>query len=346
MFTRTRSRRTVAMTSMALAAALLLAGGFGAAASAIPRTLPATSGGIRVAHVIDLHHRFARSGTELDIPLAEAPNGAVFYATGSVVNIVEGDDAPVVAEHAASKVRALAANATYLYVQTSTAITEYARSTGTATASWPVRLAHGESAALFATGGVVWAVTYPSTGAGPRSETALREIHHGTTPKLIKTPFATQQEVIDHHGDIYLDSAAGYLYRVNPRGHVLRSSSHRFGDVAIDYVDHRLLAATLRNVRRDLTISPSTLRVVNSRPGHFADFYNLVDTTLGVLQLRQNCGPGSPCSAVRVFRVTLPYHRTGQVRAPYGYALLGPDPVVVIVSPNGSELLRLAASSG
>src|SRR5580700_4130196 len=58
---------------------------------------------------------------------AEAPNGAVFFSRGSVVYVVEGNRAPVIALHAGGTVLALAANDSDLFVETGLRLTEYSR---------------------------------------------------------------------------------------------------------------------------------------------------------------------------------------------------------------------------
>jgi len=106
------------------------AAGGTSAASAKPK--PSASAGLRVSADIDLG---ALSSTAQPVA-AEAPNGAVFYADGTVVMVVEGDKAPSTAEHAGAKVLGLGASATTLYIVTQRGLTGYSRSTGNQTGHW------------------------------------------------------------------------------------------------------------------------------------------------------------------------------------------------------------------
>ncbi len=69
---------------------------------------------------------------------AEAPDGTVFFAAGSVVMVVGGDAAPAVAEQPGATVLGLGAGTSVLYVVTPQALLAYSRSTGGQTGRWPL----------------------------------------------------------------------------------------------------------------------------------------------------------------------------------------------------------------
>jgi hypothetical protein len=71
-----------------------------------------------------------------ELVAAEAPDGAVFYADGKVVMVVDGDGAPQAAEHPGAQVLGLGADSFTLYVVTPRALLVYSRSTGNQTGRW------------------------------------------------------------------------------------------------------------------------------------------------------------------------------------------------------------------
>jgi hypothetical protein len=68
--------------------------------------------------------------------VAEAPDGAVFYADGQVVMVDDGNGSPQVAEHAGAEVLAVGASASMLYVVTSQALIAYSRPGGGKVGRW------------------------------------------------------------------------------------------------------------------------------------------------------------------------------------------------------------------
>lgn len=67
---------------------------------------------------------------------AEGPDGAVFYAAGQVVMVVDGTSPPQAAEHPGAQVLGLGASSAALYVVTPKALLAYSRSTGNQTGHW------------------------------------------------------------------------------------------------------------------------------------------------------------------------------------------------------------------
>src|ERR1700729_1993130 len=129
-----QARALVAVVALALAGLAATAGGAVAAtrttATPAAPTAPATPAlhGTRIA-------LGATSGLYGNA-FAEAPNGAVFFSRGSVVYVVEGNRAPVIALHAGGTVLALAANDSDLFAETGLRVTEYSRSSGSQVRHW------------------------------------------------------------------------------------------------------------------------------------------------------------------------------------------------------------------
>src|SRR5580692_254497 len=129
-----QARALLAVVALALAVLAATAGGAVAATrtTATP-TAPATPAtaalhGTRIA-------LGATSGLYGNA-FTEAPNGAVFFSRGSVVYVVEGNRAPVIALHAGRTVLALGANDSDLFVETGLLVTEYNRATGGQLRHW------------------------------------------------------------------------------------------------------------------------------------------------------------------------------------------------------------------
>lgn len=171
---RPRSARLLAVAFAVLAAAGLAACGSpqhpaaGSSASLTPTaggsvspaasSSPAAPAGLKVSADISLGAAPAKGQPVF----AEAPDGTVFYAAGPVVMVVEGDNAPAVAEHTGATVLGLGASASTLYVVTAKDLIAYGRTSGNQTGRWALTGSPGTpTTAGVAAGddGTVWAWT-------------------------------------------------------------------------------------------------------------------------------------------------------------------------------------------
>jgi hypothetical protein len=126
--------------------------------------VPSIAGPLHIGTIIALNlHWSTFEGLQPDPVTAEAPDGAVYVSTGSVVYVIDGNAAPHVAVHAASRVLALAADATGVYVETGLAVTAYDRRSGDKVGTWDLPGASAPTAAgLLAEPGALWSWTEKS----------------------------------------------------------------------------------------------------------------------------------------------------------------------------------------
>ena len=87
---------------------------------------------LRVSANIDL----GAAPGQAKLVAAEGPDGAVFYADGQVVMVVDGNGPPQPAEHPGAQVLGLGASSATLYVVTPKALIAYGRSTGNQSGRW------------------------------------------------------------------------------------------------------------------------------------------------------------------------------------------------------------------
>ena len=71
-------------------------------------------------------------GSSFNYDFSEAPNGSVYYSSGSTVFVVHGTSKPVAVLHASGQVFAVAANRTELFVDVGRKVTGYKLSNGVA----------------------------------------------------------------------------------------------------------------------------------------------------------------------------------------------------------------------
>lgn len=105
----------------------------GASASGTkPASASPGASSLRVSADVDL----GASSAQAKLVAAEGPDGAVFYAAGQVVMVVDGTSPPQAAEHPGAQVLGLGASSATLYVVTPKALLAYSRSTGNQTGRW------------------------------------------------------------------------------------------------------------------------------------------------------------------------------------------------------------------
>jgi hypothetical protein len=213
--------RTAFVAAGAVAVAALGAGAAqvsaaGATSSSLPK--PPTTGPLHILANIPLGVRSPVGS--VSAPCAEAPDGAVFFANGSVVEVVESTGAPTVAEHVSGPVTALAASSTDLYVLVGSKVTDYNRSTGHAVQSWtlPSSIGKPTSAGLFARPGVVWIWTDAATDQSGFEYAAVSALTAGSKVRVVDTSADPRTLDSDANGFIYYVDEAGRLVRANPNG--------------------------------------------------------------------------------------------------------------------------------
>jgi hypothetical protein len=343
-------QRTVGrLIAIALAAgALLVAAGAGA-----PDVLASPASPAHPAHPASLHvtYRIALGNlgdTDAETPV-EAPDGAVFYARGTVVYVVDGHKAPVVAEHAGAAVLALAASDADLFVETGHVITEYSRSTGNPVRHWTVSPGHTPtSATLLVEGGVLWADTDWATDESGFEYATVYRI-------LLGSPTVHVVSDTAYPGDIAADATAlfyesqgtthAFVERVSPSG-ATRSSAAQSGlDAPLTVSGSRVVVLALHGTAdkeyadsyRTSTVARISSKLVDQ------DIRVLAGTKAGLLVLEEPCVQ-SGCAGARVATLNAATGvATGALVVAHAYGLLqGADPAALTVSGSAYTLVRLS----
>ncbi len=155
----------------------------------------------------------------------EAPDGAVFFANGNVVSVVDGNSAPAVALHASGKVLALAANAKDLFAEVGLTITEYSRSHGSAVRHWTVTSPFTPitAAGLILVGSTLWSWTDWSTDGSGFEFARLSRINITSSAVHIVDKAAYPAEMAANSGGLFYEDArgggdSGFLVHVTPGG--------------------------------------------------------------------------------------------------------------------------------
>jgi hypothetical protein len=202
---------------------------------------------------------------------AEAPNGAVFVATGSIVYVVEGNSAPVVAEHAGGQVLALAADSTDLFVETGLVVTDYSRSTGNEVTKWTLPgSGTPTSAGLLVGGPVLWAWTDFATDQSGFEYADLDRIVGQSVVAVDNHAYPGDLEMAADADGLYYEGLvnnanAGHLEFVTPSGtKTVSPDGIQFGS-PIALVGGTLVAEQPENEPGDdwSTWDPTTLKVLS-----------------------------------------------------------------------------------
>jgi hypothetical protein len=185
-------------------------------------------------------------GSSESLVVAEAPDGAIFFActssdctnsgsaqAASVVHVVERSGGPAVAEHVGGVVQAIAASSTDLFVATNTLITEYDRSNGQAVCHWSdpttvtpsgnaypaVDLAYGD--------GLLWALYGIGTDQSGYEPSILERIVPGSSgqPQVVSSDVGPNGVVVGASGAFYVDYTDNTIHAVASDGSAAGSSA-------------------------------------------------------------------------------------------------------------------------
>jgi hypothetical protein len=335
-----QARALLAATALALAG--LVATAAGAHATSRATATPALHG-TRIA-------LGATSGLYGDA-FAEAPNGAVFFSRGSVVYVVEGNRAPVIALHAGGTVLALAANDSDLFVENGLRLTEYSRGNGSQVRHWTLTslVASVTSAGLYVVGDTVWAWTDWATDGSGFEYAQVDRIHTASSAVHVVDKDAFPGDMSADGAGLYFETVHGVtddLAHANP---TTTAVQYRKAPVdaplalASGRVDLLAFGSSAADV---LSYNASTLALVSSRRVPEKD-RSIVGTGLGLLVLAQPCS-GFPCSSAAVGRLDPATGGTsGALPVPGAYQLLNGPAVIEAGDVHGTRadlfLVRLSS---
>jgi hypothetical protein len=316
------------MPAIALAVAGLVVAAPAARAAARTAAVPAVHG-----HTISL----GATSNVFGDPFTEAPNGAVFFARGSVVYVVEGDKAPAIALHAGHTVLALAANSTDLFVQTGLLVTEYSRTGGAQVQHWTLTspVTPVTSAGLYAVGGTIWSWTDWSTDESGFEYAKVSRIHTWSSAVHVVDTSAYPADMSADSAGLYFETehgVNGYLGHANPTTSTVQLRKAPIdGPLALadGRVDELVSGSSSENV---FSYNARTLALVSSKKVPDKDAA-IADTGLGLLVLAQGCD-GFPCTSATVGKLNVATGGTWDaLRTPGAYQLLtGPSAAVIEVS--------------
>jgi hypothetical protein len=281
----------------------------------------------------------------------EAPNGAVFFSRGAVVDVVEGTRAPVLALHAAGTVLALGANAADLFVLTGLRVTEYSRGNGAQVRHWTLTspVARITSGGLDVVGDTVWAWTDWATDGSGFQYAQVDRIHSGSAAVRVVDRSAFPGDMSADAAGLYFETVHGMtdeLARANPA-----TSSVQYHRAPVDAplalaagrVDLLVFGRSATDV---LSYNASTLALVSSKrvPGKDS---SIAGTGLGLLVLAEPC-TRFPCAAATVGRLDPATGGTsGALATPGAFQLLNGPAVIEASDVRGSRanlfLVRLSA---
>jgi hypothetical protein len=297
----------------------------------------AASAGLRVTGKVDL----GRLGSSFTYMLSEAPNGNVYYSRGSVVYVVKGDHAPVVALRASGPVLAVAANSSDLLVDVGSKVSAYALSNGRRLRTWtlPSRF-KVTSAGLYAVGNTVWAFTdWATDESGFEYANVDRFSVSSPAVHSVSANDAFPGDMAADSAGLYYEGIAGardYLFRALPSGSLSRhADSDIFAPLALAGGNVYLLAIHENqgfNTYLD-AFRGTTLRSVFSNRVSKSDT-DIAGTSTGLLLL----GAGKVS-----LLDTSNGHAGAALSVPGAVTLVpGPSAAVVTLSHSTTYLLRLA----
>ena len=322
---------SAAIPAIALAVAGLMAAAPGAQAAVRTPAAPAAPA---------LHGHRISLGTTSNVfgdAFTEAPNGAVFFSRGSVVYVVEGNQAPAIALHAGDPVLALAANSADLFVQTGLRVTEYSRSDGAHVRHWTLTspVTPVTSAGLYAVGSTVWSWTDWATDESGFEYATISRIHTSSPAVHVVDTSAYPADMSADSAGLYFETqhgVNGYLGHANPASSTVRLRKAPV-DAPLALAHGRVNELASGSTSEHLySYNASTLAFVSAKKVPEKDAA-IAGTGLGLLVLAQGCN-GFPCSAATVGQLNVSTGGTwGALPTPGGYQLLtGPSAAVIEVS--------------
>jgi hypothetical protein len=328
-----QARALLAAAALALAGLAATAGGAAAAARTAGTPAAPALHGTRIA--------LGATSRVDGNAFAEAPNGAVFFSRGSVVYVVEGNRAPVIALHAGGTVLALAANDSDLFVETGLRVTEYSRGNGSQVRHWTLTslVAPVTSAGLYAVGDTVWAWTDWATDGSGFEYAQVDRIRTSSAAVHVVDKDAFPGDMSADGTGLYFETVHGVTDDLGHANPTTPAVQYRKAPVdaplalAGGRVDLLAFGSSAADV---LSYNASTLALVSSKRVPEKD-RSIVGTGLGLLVLAQPCS-GFPCSSATVGRLEVATGGTsGSLSVPGAYQLLNGPAVIEASDVRGTR---------
>ena len=324
-------------------------------------TLPpvSTTGALQVGAPIALPFSADR------VTAAESPDGAVFAApqdptspSPSIAWVVDGNGPALIAEHVATGIAALAADATNFYAATYSNVFAYNRATGNQDGQWTTPTVHATNSSnddlvsLAAAGGSVFvSVTRGNTVSVYRIDPSS-----SAAPRLLVRGLS---DAIGSDGSVFYERADHALVALRPNGAtevgpMLADKPNGLGG-GVQYLD--VIAGGAVWVSEPAgqgldasytTYDAATLHTLGSYNGSVSS--TVVDSAAGALELASagsnaacpQASPSTPTSCV--FRITPQGAATDPAGVGAAVTLLGPGPAVIASDTTSGQfdLMRLS----
>ncbi|HWA66065.1 MAG TPA: hypothetical protein VG899_06830 [Mycobacteriales bacterium] len=278
--------------------------------------------------------------------IAEAPDGTVYYASGSSLYEVKDRGTPSDFADVTHQFFGLTVGGGAVVAQTVTDVTAYSPA-GSQLARWSVTGAAPVSDLVAGrakgTGLVVWVEAQSAAAKGP---SVMEELQVGKAPRVLASKAdSISNPVIDGAGDLFYVTTAGRIARVTPSGKTASTKAATFAESSLSYVDGLVLASVGDGAHIKYSeIDPSTLAIRKTALGSMYGAGQVLTTTIGDLAFLANCPDFGPCTSATIQRIGLPATVEATLRikgSPQG--LIGPQPVVVMAdgAANASKLIWL-----
>jgi len=282
---------------------------------------------------------------------AEGPDGAVFYSSGQVIYVVDGDGPAAIALHPGATVLGLAAGPTDLYVATTTALVSYSRATGNQVGSWPLTASPGTpTSAGVALGddGTAWVWTDWATDESGYEYATLYVIPPGASQASVVSQQVDAGSLVANGSDAYFaqpdQSTAGSTIvewvpsAANPPGVEVVGASAPSESLAAFYQGQAVLEGT--NDLDSYNPAQGVSGPAQASSVHAPFVAAMAGTGAGLLLL--TCPSSSSCTTlIRIDQSTGATESTLDVPGAEPL-LLGPYPAVVVVESGQEHLIRLA----
>lgn len=267
----------------------------------------------------------------------EGPDGSLYYSRGSVVYRVTGNTAPKVEVHATSRVMAVAASQSDLFVQTGLTVTEYSLPHVSKVKHWTLSspVTPITSAGLLAAGKTVWSWTDWGTDQSGFEFATVSRIDTSKSAAHVISKSAYPEMAANASG-LYFESnstkaSTSFLNHVSPSGVVKARKTPPAVGVPLALSGGKVDLLAFGAHLTINTYSPTSLALVTSKKVS-SDDSNIAGTSSGLVVMKVACN-NKKCSSTTVSVSNLNASTgaaSGAVTLP-GAAILLPGPSAGVI---------------
>jgi hypothetical protein len=270
----------------------------------------------------------------------EGPDGSLYYSRGSIVYRVTGNGKPKAQVHATSRVMAVAASQSELFVQTGLTVTEYSLPNVTKGKHWTLSspVTPITSAGLAAVGHTVWSWTdWGTDQSGFEFATVSRIDTSKSTAQVISK--SAYPEMVANASGLYFESnstkaSASFLNHVSPSGVVKARKTPPAVGVPLALSGGRVDLLAFGAHLTINTYNPTTLALITSK-NVSDDDSNIAGTSSGLVVMKVAC-KNKKCTSTTVSVSKLKASNgaaSGAITLP-GATILLPGPSAGVIEVN------------